>query len=118
MSQQTVQLRIEHDADVTVISVLSTRISVELSDSFEEQVVQAVDRLASPKVLIDFDGVLFISSAILGKLIKLNGRVLDRKGQFKLSSLSDRIAEVFKITGLDRLFSIYKTRDLAVRAFE
>jgi anti-sigma B factor antagonist len=118
MGSNGVDLRVEQDADVTIISILASRVPVEMSDSFEERVVQAVERLEQPKVLIDFADVSFISSAVLGKLIKLNGRVQDRGGQFRISALGDRIAEVFHITGLDRLFQIYDTRDDAIRAFE
>ena len=117
MSEQDVQLSVEQDADVTIISVLTARVPVGLSEVFEERVVKTVSRLEQPKVLIDFQGVEFISSAILGKLIKLNGWVMDQEGQLKLSSLSERIREVFHITGLDKLFSIHPTRDEAVKAF-
>jgi len=118
MSEEGVQLRVEQEADVTIIAVLTPRIPVDISESFEEGVVKTVESLATPKVLIDFEGVEFISSAILGKLIKLNGRMADRQGQLRLSSLSPRIAEVFRITGLDKLFKIHKTREKAVQAFE
>ena len=118
MSERNLELNVEQDADVTIISILSRRIPADLSDSFEERVVRTIARLEPPRVLLDFEGVQFLSSAILGKLIKLNGVVLDRDGQLKLCSLIDKIAEVFKITNLDRLFSIHDTRDKALRDFK
>jgi anti-anti-sigma factor len=118
MSDKQVELNVEQDADVTIITLLTPRVPVDLSEAFEERVVQTVDELDEPKVLLDFADVSFISSAILGKLIKLNGRMRDRGGQFKISSLSPRITEVFRITGLDRLFDIHETRDEAVKAFQ
>ena len=118
MSDDSIQLKVEQDADVTVIRILTARIPVDLSEAFEETVVRTVDQLADPKVLLDFAGVDFLSSAVLGKLIKLNGVVTDRGGQLKLSSLDARIAEVFKITNLDKLFSIYKTPDAALKSFK
>jgi anti-sigma B factor antagonist len=113
-----VDLRVDQDADVTIITVLSSRVNVDLSESFEERVIQHVDSLDVPKVLIDFGNVEFISSAVLGKLIKLNGRLQTRDGELRLSSLNDRLQEVFHITGLDRLFNIHEERDEAIRAFE
>jgi anti-sigma B factor antagonist len=117
MSEEGVELHIDQDADVTIITVLNARVPVDLSESFEERVIQHVDSLDTPKVLIDFGGVEFISSAVLGKLIKLNGRLQSRGGELRLSSLNDRLGEVFRITGLDRLFEIHEGRDDAVRAF-
>lgn len=118
MSEANVHLRVEQVADVTVISVLDRRVRVDLSESFEEEVVKAMERLERPKVLLEFAGVEFLSSAVLGKLIKLNGKVATREGQLKLCALHPRIAEVFKITSLDRLFDIHKTRDAALKAFK
>jgi len=118
MNSARIELQVEQDADVTVISVRGPRVPADLGDSFEESVVQTIGQLENPKVLLDFEGVEFLSSAILGKLIKLNGAVMDRNGQLKISSLTGKIAEVFKITNLDRLFSIHKTRDRALRDFQ
>lgn len=119
MAGRNVELKVEQSNGVIIISVMMARVSVDASDEFEEEVVRAIGELESPKVLIDFDGVEFISSSVLGKLIKLNDTVVaGRHGQLKLSSLASRIIEVFKITGLERLFSIHKTRDEALGAFE
>ncbi len=117
MAGSNVELRVEQDADITIVSILTKRVPVDLSELFEEKVVQAVDRLERPKVLIDFGGVTFLSSAVLGKLIKLNGRVMDRGGEMALCGLEPRIAEVFHITNLDKLFAIHKTRNDAIKAF-
>ncbi len=111
MAEGAVDLVVERDGDILIIQVRSTRVAVEMGESFEQQIADAIEGIESPRVLVDFCGVEFISSAILGKLIKLNGRVVtDCQGELKLSSLADRIAEVFKITGLEQLFSIHKDR--------
>lgn len=116
---EKVPISVENHNGITVVSILIPRVNVDMSDSFEGQVVETVSSLESPKVLLDFEGVDFISSAILGKLIKLNGVVVaQRGGQFKISSLTERLSEVFKITGLDKLFSIYETRSQALKAFD
>ncbi len=118
MTQSTVEVKIEKQDSVTIISILSPRIPADLSDSFEDHVVRTIHRLTEPKVLLDFAAVRFISSSILGKLIKLNGRIVtDQRGQFKLCSLDDSIAEVFRITGLHTLFSIHPTREKALASF-
>ncbi|MFH1733042.1 MAG: STAS domain-containing protein [Planctomycetota bacterium] len=117
MTEKLIELDIEHIGDITIVAIRSLRVPVDMSGSFEEQVVRVIEGLEAPKVVIDFDGVEFISSAILGKLIKLSGRVVtDRQGHLTLCSLDERIAEVFKITGLEKLFSIHGTRSEAVAA--
>jgi anti-sigma B factor antagonist len=114
-----VDLVVERDGDILIIQIRSTRVAVEMGESFEQQIAEAIEGIERPRVLVDFGGVEFISSAILGKLIKLSGRVVtDSRGELKLSSLADRIAEVFKITGLEKLFSIHKDRAEALAALK
>ena len=119
MADASVDLVVERDGDVLIILIRSPRVAVDMGESFERQIAEAIEGIENPKVLVDFGGVEFISSAILGKLIKLSGRVVaDRQGQLELSSLADRIAEVFKITGLEKLFSIRKGRAEALAALK
>ena len=118
MAEPALHVRVEQDADVTVVTFLTGRIREEHSDQFDEQVVRASERFPSPKVLLDFSGVRFLSSSILGKLVKLNARLAARGGELRLASLDKRIAEVFKLTNLDRIFSIHPSRDKALRAFQ
>ncbi|MCU0717704.1 STAS domain-containing protein [Pirellulaceae bacterium SH501] len=69
-------------------------------------------------ILLNFDGVDFLSSAALNKLISLNTKVKGIAGRLKLSNLRAEIKEVFKITKLDRLFDLRATQDDAMAAFK
>ena len=69
-------------------------------------------------ILLNFDGVEFMSSAALNKLISLNGKVKAAAGRLKLSNLPAEIKEVFTITKLDRLFDLRKTQEDALAAFK
>lgn len=114
-----IELKIEQENGVTVIIIHTPRVMVDMGESLENEVVHEMLKSANPKILLDFSDVQFISSAILGKLIKLNARVaVERNGQFKICKLSDRIAEVFRITGLEKLFQIYKTKAEALADFK
>ncbi len=66
-------------------------------------------------VVVDFSQVAHLSSSALGMLITLNSRVQERGGQLMLAHISAPIAEVFRITRLDRVLSIQPTV-LAARA--
>ena len=114
-----VELKMEQEDGVIVIVVNTPRVMVDMGETFESEILREAGQVANPKVLLDFSGVQFISSAILGKLIKVNARItIERKGQFKICSLAERIAEVFRITGLEKLFQIYKTRAEALADFK
>ncbi|MFO0921114.1 MAG: STAS domain-containing protein [Pirellulales bacterium] len=69
-------------------------------------------------ILLNFDGVEFLSSAALNKLISLNTKVKAVAGRLKLCCLRAEIKEVFTITRLDRVFDIRKTESDALSAFQ
>lgn len=68
-------------------------------------------------ILLNFEGVEFMSSAALNKLISLNSKVKSVQGRLKLCNLRAEIKEVFTITRLDRVFDIRKTEMDAITAF-
>ncbi len=69
-------------------------------------------------ILLNFDGVEFLSSAALNKLISLNTKIKASAGRLKLCCLRAEIKEVFTITRLDRVFDIRKTEAEAIAAFQ
>lgn len=68
-------------------------------------------------ILLNFEGVEFMSSAALNKLISLNSKLKPVQGRLKLCNLRAEIKEVFTITRLDRVFDIRKTETDALEAF-
>jgi anti-sigma B factor antagonist len=58
-------------------------------------------------LVIDFSSVRFLSSAVLGLLIRISKRINENKGRLKLCCISPRIYDIFKITRLDEIFEIY-----------
>ena len=68
-------------------------------------------------VLLNFDGVEFMSSAALNKLILMDKKVKSVGGVLRLCNLKPEIMEVFTITRLNRVFDIRKTEDDALKAF-
>jgi anti-sigma B factor antagonist len=69
-------------------------------------------------ILLNFEGVEFMSSAALNKLISLNSKLKAAQGRLKLCNLRAEIKEVFTITRLDRVFDIRKTEPEALEAFK
>jgi len=68
-------------------------------------------------LLLNFSGVNFLSSAALGKLIKLDKTVKTAGGKLKLCCIRPEIYEVFSITKLDQQFDIKDTEEEALAAF-
>jgi anti-sigma B factor antagonist len=76
-----------------------------------------IDGAAASRFLFDFGRVAYLSSSALGMLIGVQRRVVQRKGQMKLSGINPEVMEVFHITKLDTVFDIYKDEAAALEAF-
>jgi anti-sigma B factor antagonist len=100
--------------DVTVVHLIDTRAAVmELLDLLDNAIGDGlIDRLA-----INFGSIQQVSSAALGKLIKLMNRASSVRGKLKLCGLHPDLRHVFRITRLDRVFDIHETEAEALASF-
>lgn len=69
------------------------------------------------QILLIFDGVEFLSSAALNKLILIERKVKEAGGNLRLCALREEIKEVFTITRLDRIFDIRDSESDGLKAF-
>ncbi len=78
----------------------------------------ALEASGNRKLIVNFQGVKFMSSAMLGKLLPLHKRCKNDKIRLKMCNISPNLMEVFKITNLTKLFDISNTESEAVASFE
>ena len=67
-------------------------------------------------MIVDFSDTTFIDSTTLGVLVGGVKRLRTNDGQLSLVCSDRNITKIFEITGLDRVFTIYATRDEALDA--
>jgi anti-anti-sigma factor len=67
------------------------------------------------RVVVDFSGVDYISSAGLRVMLTLAKRMRERGGKLALCGLGDAVRQVFELAGFLPLFAVEGTRDAAVR---
>ncbi len=70
------------------------------------------------KLVLNFRGVAFMSSAMIGKLVLLNKKCKGDEIDLKICEISTNVMEVFKIMKLNKVFDIHKTEEKALKAFE
>ncbi|GAC1474518.1 MAG: hypothetical protein NVSMB9_25020 [Isosphaeraceae bacterium] len=100
--------------DVTVIHLIDTRAAVvELLDLLDNAVEDGV----ADHLLINFGAIQQVSSAALGKLIKLMHRADSVRGKLTLCGLHPDLRQVFRITRLDRVFVTFETEQEALDSF-
>lgn len=83
------------------------------------ELIEAADSATSDKkLLLNFNGVGFMSSAMIGKLVLLNKKCKTDGVALKLSDISGNVSEVFTIMKLNKVFDIYKTEEKALKSFD
>jgi len=71
-----------------------------------DELISVIDRKGCPKIVLNFQNVNALSSSALGMLITVNTKVGDKKGKLVLASLEGPIRDVFRITKLDKAFTL------------
>ena len=72
-------------------------------DRLAQALFDLVDKRALKKIIVDFSGVTFLASMMLGKLVTLNAKSQEIDGMVILCGLKPNIMKVFEITKLDSL---------------
>ncbi len=88
-----------------------------LLEQLERDIAAMLDKSTEERVILDFEHVQFMSSSMLGKLVKIHKQCQGFKVKLKISGVSPEIREVFKITRLDKLFDLEKDEASARKAF-
>jgi anti-sigma B factor antagonist len=117
-SSSTRRIDVEEVDGVTVARFIDRKILDETNiQIIGNQLFSLVEDDGHDKILLDFSNVEYLSSAALGKLITMDKKVKEVRGELRLCSIRPDIYEVFKITKLDKLFKIHDDRDKALEAF-
>ena len=107
MTGGTGNLMIRQQGGVSVVNFLGSKVLDQTNiNEIGRQLMTMVEESHRTRLLINFEKVEYLSSAVLGKLIKLQKLVNERKGRLVLCGIRPSIYEVFKITNLDRVFII------------
>ncbi|MBN7814056.1 STAS domain-containing protein [Algoriphagus pacificus] len=81
-----------------------------------DQAMQDLIATGTKSILVDCEGLEYISSAGLGVFMSYLEDFQEQEIDLKIYALSTRVFEVFKILGLDQLISIYANKKAALEA--
>ena len=98
--------------DAYVIS-LAGEVDLYTAPEFKQQLLEVIDK-GGRDVSVGLTDTTFIDSTALGVLVGGVKRLRTNEGQLSLVCSDRNITKIFEITGLDRVFTIYSTRDEAV----
>jgi anti-sigma B factor antagonist len=119
MSQPRGQrIEVEDVGDIAVVQFVDKKILDEQNiQMIGDDLFRLVDELGRRKVLLNFSKVEFMSSAALGKLIRLHQRLHSIGGKLILCGISKSILEIFEITKLDKMLTIKPDEQTGLDSF-
>ena len=108
------EIREDRHDGVTVIA-LSGRVDSTTAPALEAH-VSRLARAAVIRMVVDFTGVEYISSAGLRVMLVLAKRAREQRGALAICALGDNVRQVFELAGFLPLFVVTESRSAAVAA--
>ena len=109
------EIKTERLDDNAYVIALGGEVDLYTAPEFKQQLLDVIGQGAKD-VIVDFSDTTFIDSTTLGVLVGGVKRLRTNEGQLSLVCSDRNITKIFEITGLDRVFTIYGSRDEAVSA--
>jgi len=101
-------ISVEYAGNATIIRFTDEKILEEQDiQALQESIMSVIEQAERINLILDFGNVRFLSSAVLGLLIRISKRIYERDGQLRLCNINPKIYEIFKITRLTKTFDIY-----------
>ena len=95
---------------------LSGEVDLYTAPEFKQQLLEVIGK-GGKEVVVDLTETTFIDSTTLGVLVGGVKRLRPNGGQLSLVCSDRNITKIFEITGLNKVFPIYESRDEAVGSF-
>lgn len=108
------KISVEYAKNATIIAFIDEKILDEKDiQGLQDSIMSVIEQSKRMNLVLDFCNVRFLSSAVLGVLIRVSKRVYEGSGQLMLCNINPKIYEIFKITRLDNIFDIYESVESA-----
>lgn len=108
-------ISVEYAGNATIVRFTDERILEENDIKALQESIMSIIESASGGInlILDFGNVQYLSSAVLGLLIRISKRIYESDGQLRLCNINPKIYEIFKITRLTKTFDIYENAESA-----
>jgi anti-anti-sigma factor len=105
-SDTPLRLRIESEDGVQVVRFQDAKILSERAVSaMGDQLLRCIEEVEGPpRMVICFEGVTFLSSMGVGKLVTIYRKIRDRGGDLRLCNIPPTVFEVFRVAHLQDYF--------------
>ncbi len=110
-------ISVQYGENATIVTFLNEKILEEKDiKTLQDSVMSVIEQSDQINMILDFGNVKFLSSAVLGLLLRISKKIYERDSQLRLCNINPKIYEIFKITRLNKIFEIYSDLDSAMEA--
>ena len=118
MEERRPRIEVQQNGGITEVILLDQEILDEITiNEITESLFAVVADKAPVKLLLNFKTVRYLSSSALGALIRINKRIGETQGEFRLCQIKSSLLDIFKITKLDKVFEIFDDAQSARGSF-
>jgi anti-sigma B factor antagonist len=100
-------IRVREGGGATRVTLAEPILDEQNREALTDQILATIEGSAEPQLVLDFEPVLFISSAGLSALIQLHQQMQARGGTLRLCNLRPDVYQVFEATGLREILDVH-----------
>ena len=108
--------RVSREQAVGVVELaLPSVLDSEEFDQLNEAMLSLFANEGESRWVLDLSGISYAGSAVLGLMVNVRQKIKQSGGRLVLCSLSPRLLQIFQTCSLERLFTIVRDREDALR---
>ncbi|OED45804.1 hypothetical protein ACH42_04600 [Endozoicomonas sp. (ex Bugula neritina AB1)] len=104
---------IKKEGGWSVVSIEEVRLDAVMAETFKTYLFEQIEA-GSSQMIIDLESVRFMDSSGLGALVAALKK-LPENGTLKLAAAQPAVRDLFDLTSMEKLFTIYATLDEAIQ---
>ena len=119
MPKTQTDLNIRTIGAATVVEFLDRRlIDAAQIERLGQTILEQVNTSTSPKVVLNFEKVEYLSSSMLNVIIAVDNAIKKKKGELRLAGLDDALKKIFTLMKLNKVLTICANADEAVKSIK
>lgn len=101
--------KVEQKGDIIIIR-MEGRLDASTSSAMEQKILSLIEE-GHFKMVLDFSGVEYLSSAGMRLMLSISKKLKQLEGEVVVCHLNSDVMDVIKMAGFDRVLKIYSTEE-------
>jgi anti-sigma B factor antagonist/stage II sporulation protein AA (anti-sigma F factor antagonist) len=110
-----VEFKEEKKGDILILHIKG-RLDAVSSPGAEKKVFECINN-GQTKLLLNFSGITYLSSAGMRMLLSTTKKLRTLSGKLVVSNITSNVMDVLKMSGFDHVLELAKTEEEALRRF-